>query len=229
MGRWGRRPVSRSRRMRSTPIVRVSHSMGLWCASHHINHRSHLALDGVCCATSTLHPSFASRVRSGVLPPTVVRVSRSMGVCSASQNLHLSFASPDQWGCAGSTTTSTRRWGLAFDGSALCRPSPPLVLRLWRLMSLCRASHHLHLSFASGVRWTCAMPAPTSTRPSLWRSIGLCRASAHLHPSFASGIRYVCTMLPTPLVVRVMRSMDLCLVLATTSRSRSHSMRFCLA
>jgi len=113
------------------PVGRVSRSMGVCCVSHH------------------LHPSFASGVRwvcalarrlclamdGGVLcwppPPTVVRVSRSMGVCYVSHLLP-SFAFRDRWGVL---------WHVGVSQST----------------GVCYASHHLHPSFASGVRWVCAL------------------------------------------------------------------------
>jgi len=142
---------------------------------------AHLAIDAEEANGYRSRLAFGSQVLWQPPSPTVVRFSRSMGVCRASQNLHLSFASTNRWGCAGSATTFTCRWGLAFDGYALCRPSPPLVLRLWHLMSLCRAGHHLHLSFASGVRWVYAVPALTSTHRLLWHLVGLHRASHPAH------------------------------------------------
>jgi len=72
-------------------------------------------------------------------------------------------------------------------------------------------SYHLHPSFASRVRWGCAIPATTSScrshlafdggvlyqRPPppvvrVSRSMGVCCPSHHLHPSFASRVRWGC-------------------------------------
>ena len=250
-GKWGRRPISRSMRMRPTPIVRVSRSMGWCCASHH------------------LHPSFASRVRwACALPapaPPVVRVSRSMGVCCASHHLHLSLASADRWGCALPATTSTLRSRLAIDGGVLCQPPAPPVVHVSHSMGVCCASHQPHPSFASRVRWGCAVRATTSTfrwhllidggvlcQPPappvvrVWRSMGVCCASHQLHLSFASRDRWGCAVRattstlrlhlpidggvlcqpPPPPVVRISRSMGVsCASIVRVSRS----MRVCFA
>jgi len=195
--------------MKPTPVVRVSRSMGVCFASHHLHIICILRSMGVCYASHHLHPSFASRVRwgctvpatttthlsrlasdGGVLyqppPPPVVRVSRSMGVSCTSHHLHLSFASRVRWGCPAPATTSIHLLRLVFDGGGC-------------------ASHHLHPSFASHVRWGCAVPATTSTclsrlafdggvlsqppSPPVVRiscSMGVCCTSHHLHPSFPS-------------------------------------------
>jgi len=137
---------------------------------------AHLAIDAEEANGYRSRLAFGSQVLWQPPSPTVIRFLRSMGVCRASQNLHLSFALTNRWGCAGSATTSTRLLGLAFDGYAPCQPSPPLVLRLWHLMSLCRASHHLH---------------PLSLVFWVSRSMGLRRAGPHLHPSFTFGVQWV--------------------------------------
>jgi len=156
--------------MKPTPVVRVSPSMGVCFASHH------------------LLPSFASRVRWGCAlpattsshhlrlafdggvvyqpPPPVVRVSRSMGVCCANHHLHPSFASRVRCGCVVPPTTSSCRSRLAFDAGVVCHPPPPPIVRVSRSMRACCPSHHHLLSFASRLRWGCAVPATTSTHRS---------------------------------------------------------------
>ena len=122
----------------------------------------------------------------------------------------LSFASRIWQPGPVAATISNRRSLLAFDGGVPCQPESPPVVRVNQSMGVCWFSHHLHSSLGSCVRWVCAVPALTSTRPSplafdesvpcqpppppvlrFWRSIGPCHASAHLHPSFAFGVRWV--------------------------------------
>jgi len=148
-------------------------------------HCSRLAFDGFVVCQPSHQPSFASRARWCMLcylhPPSIVRVSRSIG-CAA----------------------TNRRSRLAFDGGLQCQPESAPVIRIARSMGVCWVNHHLHSSLGSCVRWVCAVPALPSTCPSplaidesvpcqpppplvlrFWRSMDLCHASAHLHPSFA--------------------------------------------
>jgi len=129
---WGGGDGGPLMRMRPTPVVCVSRSMGVCYASHLLplfasrvrwvcamlatsSHRSRLAFDG------GVHPPH----------PHVVRVSRSMR-CAV-------------------LATSSHRSRLTFDEGVLWHPPPPPVVRVSRSMDLCSASY-LHLSFASCVR-----------------------------------------------------------------------------
>jgi len=112
------------------PIVRVSRSMGVCCASHHFHpsFTSRVRWVYALPATTSTHCSrlaFDGCVLSQPPPPPIVRVSRSMGVCCPNHHLHPSFA---------------QRVQLRF----------PLV-RVSRSVRLCRASQHLHPSSASRV------------------------------------------------------------------------------
>ena len=172
------------------PVVRVSRSMGVCCASHHL-HLSLASADrwgcalpattstfvrvsrlmGVCFASHQPHPSFTSGVRWGCAVPATSSTFHSRlpinGVCFASHQLHLSFASRDRWGCAVRATTSTLRLHLPIDGGVLCQPPPPPVVRVSRSMGV---------SCASIVRVLCGcgMPLSTSTRRS--------RPTRRVHP-----------------------------------------------
>jgi len=109
--------------------------------------------------------------------------------CEAPLSQHLSYASCDRWVCALPATTSTYRSRLAIDGGVLRQPPAPPVVRISRSMGVCCPSHHLHPSFTSRVRWTCAAPA-TSSVVRISRSIGVGRASHQLLLSTSSYHNY---------------------------------------
>jgi len=169
--RWGCAvPATSSRRSRlafdgsvlrqppAPPIVRVSRSMGVCFASHHLHPSfvSRIRCGYALPATSSTHRSrlaFYGSVPRQPPPPVIVRVSRSMGVprqpptpvvrisrsmevCCPSHQLHPSFASRVRWVYALPATTSSRRSCLAFDGGVLSQPPPPVV-RVSRSMEVC--------------------------------------------------------------------------------------------
>ena len=155
------------------PVVRVSHSMGVQCANHHLFLLFASRVQWGCTWAATTsahcpHLEFNGSVVCQPPPLPVVRVSGSMGVYFGSHHLCLSYASRFRWGCA-SIATTARRSRLAFDAGVFC------------------ANHHLRPLFASQDRWGCALVATIPPVVRISHSMEVCFGSHH-HPLFASGV-----------------------------------------